>query len=188
MNALQHAVQYLHKIRRGALLTKNTTFLLYSSPYPPQKNPHTDSFLSTPAELKSKAIKLFPPSLLPGSYQLELIPVCATCKFQKLLWEACFYWNKNKNKAKLAAYSYWFRDPECICLLPFFFITAPWSHTAKLTPCFQEGEKSVFTLGNHLSYSSLQTEESRVITQLTIDARAAQEGEVENRIHSSPKG
>lgn len=46
----------------------------------------------------------------------------------------------------------------------------------------------MFTLGNHLSYSSLQTEESRVITQLTIDARAAQEGEVENRIHSSPKG
>lgn len=119
MNALQHAVQYLHKIRRGALLTKNTTFLLYSSLYPHKKNPHTDSFLSTPAELKSKAIKLFPPSLLPGSYQLELIPVCATCKFQKLLWEACFYWNKNKNKAKLAAHSYWFRDPECICLLPF---------------------------------------------------------------------
>lgn len=56
-----------------------------------KKERHTNPFLSIPAELKSKAIKLFPPSLLPGSYQLELIPLCATCKLQKLLWEVCFY-------------------------------------------------------------------------------------------------
>lgn len=81
----------------------------------------TGSFLSTPAELKSKAIKLFPPSLHPGLYQLELIPLCATWKFEKLEWEVCFYWNQNKNKTKLAAFSWWLRDPGHICLLPFLY-------------------------------------------------------------------